>query len=461
MGSYDGRVWTVGSGVGTAPNEFRPVDSRLPEPPDEIAGDDIVSATVTVGELAGPWIPTPGWPRTFAVTELPDGGPGDDVVGPRERQHRHARRARRARRRAPCSTSPPSATPELADDELAGHEMRPLTERPRPVRAAPEDQQPRRRLHRGRAPAGTAIAKIRDALRQGFYVVDEQVPPGHSYYRIDQFLADPDRIFGYEEQYAATAALIGRIAELPTRVVVGYEIPADRYVDGVADVRENDITAWIEARVDGVGWVPVDVTPDEVLEPDEQQQQTVPQEVPTPNDQPPPPPPPQLDVVPDNEEEEEEPDEEEEEEFEAVVHAFSGPSIGPYVGAGGGVGVGLVALFVAVVVGYKAYRSRRRRSAKEPAYRIAGAWRELADRYHEAGVPIPKRATPLETANAYLATEPSANEVRPALLGLVSTVDRAAWHHDPPPAEQAEQAWGYCDGVLSALAHDRSWLAAD
>ena len=91
------------------------------------------------------------------------------------------------------------------------------------------------------------IVRLRDACAQGFYVVDEQVPPGHSYYRIDQFLADPDRIFGYEEQYAATAALIGRIADLPTRVVVGYEIPADRYVDGVADVRRNDITAWIEA----------------------------------------------------------------------------------------------------------------------------------------------------------------------------------------------------------------------
>jgi transglutaminase-like putative cysteine protease len=455
MGSYDGRVWTVGSAVGTAPNEFRPVDSRLPEPPDEIAGDDTVSATVTVGDLAGPWVPTPGWPRTFAVTELPDGGTGEDVAV-RENINTGTLAVPGGLDAGTVYDITAQPTPALSDDELSGREMRPLTSELDLSVLPPEINNLAADFTEGEQ-GWDIIVKLRDALRQGFYVVDEQVPPGHSYYRIDQFLADPDRIFGYEEQYAATAALIGRIADLPTRVVVGYEIPADRYVDGVADVRENDITAWIEARVDGVGWVPVDVTPEKVLEPEELQQQTVPQVVPTQNDQPPPPPPPQLDVVPDNEQEDEEPDEEEEEEFEPVVHAFSGPSVGPYVAAGGASGVALVALFVAVVVGYKAYRYRRRRSAKEPAYRIAGAWRELADRYHEAGVPIPKRATPLETANAYLATEPSANEVRPALLGLVSTVDRAAWHHDPPPSEQAEQAWGYCDGVLSALAHDRSW----
>ena len=456
MGSYDGRVWTVGSGVGSAPTEFRPVDSRMPAPPDEIAGDDVVSATVTIGDLRGPWVPTPGWPRSFAVTQLPGDDAPDDVVV-RENINTGTIAIPTGLSEGATYQVTAQRTLQLDEDELATHTMRPLSD-DLDLSVLP----PKINNLAGDFTAGAngwdAMAKIRDELARGFYVADEQSPPGHSYYRLDLFLDEPDRIFGYEEQYAAAAALMGRIKDLPTRVVVGYEIPADRYVDGKADVRENDLTAWIEARVDDVGWVPIDVTPSRPLEPDEKQQQTVPREAPTPNDQPPPPPPPQLDVVPDNKEEEEKPEDEEEKEFEPIVHEFAGPSIRPIVTAAGAGGFGLIALFVSVVVGFKVYRSRRRRRAKVPAHRIAGAWRELADRYHEAGVPIPKRATPLETAHAYLSTERSANDVRPALLGLVSNVDRAAWHHDPPAAEQADEAWGYCDGVLSALADDRSWL---
>ena len=66
------------------------------------------------------------------------------------------------------------------------------------------------------------MAAIRDLFHdEGFYDKTTRVPPGHSYYRLAQFLADPEQIVGYEEQYAAAAALIGRIAELPVRVVVG------------------------------------------------------------------------------------------------------------------------------------------------------------------------------------------------------------------------------------------------
>ena len=37
----------------------------------------------------------------------------------------------------------------------------------------------------------------------------------------------PTAIVGFEEQYAAAAAVMAQVAELPVRVVVGYEIPAD------------------------------------------------------------------------------------------------------------------------------------------------------------------------------------------------------------------------------------------
>lgn len=67
LGNYDGVVWTVGSGAGDAAGEFKPVGSRLPDPPAADVGDDpSVDATVTVLDLDGPWLPTPGWPTALA-----------------------------------------------------------------------------------------------------------------------------------------------------------------------------------------------------------------------------------------------------------------------------------------------------------------------------------------------------------------------------------------------------------
>ena len=52
-------------------------------------------------------------------------------------------------------------------------------------------------------------------------------------------LEDPEQIVGYEEQYAAAAAVIARTASLPVRVVVGYQIPADRVANGTARGRRR------------------------------------------------------------------------------------------------------------------------------------------------------------------------------------------------------------------------------
>ena len=72
------------------------------------------------------------------------------------------------------------------------------------------------------------MAAIRDEfVTSGFYDVTPDTPPGHSYGRIATMLEDPERIVGFEEQYAAAAAVMAQVAELPVRVVVGYRIPAD------------------------------------------------------------------------------------------------------------------------------------------------------------------------------------------------------------------------------------------
>ena len=301
------------------------------------------------------------------------------------------------------------------------------------------------------------VAAVRDRFTAtGFYDKSTNTPPGHSYFRLAQFLADPDEIIGFEEQYAAGAAVVTRIAGLPTRVVTGFEIPADRYAGGVAEVRSGDASAWIEVRVEGVGWVPVSVTPPRSREPDTQAAVTPDQQVATPNPPPPPQVPPDIDVVNENRELEEPVEEEEEEEKEDDASVGGGIGLFGWIGVGVGILVGMFAAFCAIVVAWKYRRMRRRREAAVPSLRIAGAWSEVADRYDEAGVPIARRATPLETARAYIDNEPSANVAAPRLLALVGTVDRAAYHADEPGVAESDEAWQYHDDVVRALLDDRS-----
>jgi transglutaminase-like putative cysteine protease len=67
-----------------------------------------------------------------------------------------------------------------------------------------------------------------------------------------------DTHVGYCQHYAGAAALLLRLAGIPTRVAVGYATGtpgANGYV-----VRRSDAHAWIEVYFEGQGWVPFDAT---------------------------------------------------------------------------------------------------------------------------------------------------------------------------------------------------------
>jgi len=65
---------------------------------------------------------------------------------------------------------------------------------------------------------------------------------------------------GFCQQYAAAAAVLMRLARLPSRVVVGY---THRQPDsnGVFTVTTSDAHAWVEVFFQSIGWVPFDPTP--------------------------------------------------------------------------------------------------------------------------------------------------------------------------------------------------------
>ena len=64
---------------------------------------------------------------------------------------------------------------------------------------------------------------------------------------------------GFCQQYAAAMAIMLRVAEVPSRVVVGYTHAAP--TNGSFTVTTNDAHAWVEGYFDGIGWLPFDPTP--------------------------------------------------------------------------------------------------------------------------------------------------------------------------------------------------------
>lgn len=110
---------------------------------------------------------------------------------------------------------------------------------------------------------------------------------GHGSYRINQLLSGTAMV-GDSEQYASAMALMAREAGLPSRVVLGFlpkdksgEISASRTTrqsDGVPTTTftGNDVSAWVEIKLTGYGWVAFYPTPPETKIPDQNQNMTPP-----------------------------------------------------------------------------------------------------------------------------------------------------------------------------------------
>ena len=457
LGAYNGVVWTVGSTDAADPRlEFRAVGSKLPASPVDLTAEiDEQTATITVGTLTGPWLPTAGWPTGI---DFGDDRPGRDI---------------RMNLVTGTLAIPAGVTEGLTYDldvdverrptdaslaDLTVEQLAPIDDEtvviPAAIRNLAAD------ILEGVDPGWDQLMALqRRFIDDGFYDVSVESPPGHSYFRLAQFLAEPDRLVGFEEQYAAAAATISELARLPTRVVVGYVVEPSRYdSDGVAEVLANDISAWIEVDFGSSGWIPVDVTPDRSREPQAEAVGKTIEDVAVPSPPPPPQIPPDPEVLANEEEPEEAEDEEEDDEDEDDDAAAQPAGISPVriAGFAGGGLAALALLAVALIVGWKARRRSRRRQASLPADSIGWAWRETLDRYDEAGLALAPTTTPQEAARALQATESTAAAAHEQLRSMVAIVQRSAYHAEPPDSAAGTRAWAYYDEVSDALRRERS-----
>lgn len=70
---------------------------------------------------------------------------------------------------------------------------------------------------------------------------------------VDYFLFDDKS--GYCTYYASALAVMGRTIGIPTRYVEGFILPENKGEDGLYEVKLEKAHAWVEAYIDGAGWI--------------------------------------------------------------------------------------------------------------------------------------------------------------------------------------------------------------
>ncbi|MGD8207135.1 MAG: transglutaminase domain-containing protein, partial [Thiohalocapsa sp.] len=128
--------------------------------------------------------------------------------------------------------------------------------------ALPANITPRMRALAERWRAGAADP--RDVVRRALAHFNEApfrytlLPPDLGDNPMDAFLFDARS--GFCEHYASSFALLMRIADIPTRIVLGYLGGDYNPLSGDYVVRQSDAHAWNEVWLDDLGWVRVDPT---------------------------------------------------------------------------------------------------------------------------------------------------------------------------------------------------------
>ncbi len=354
LSDYDGVTWRVGA---TYRNAGRILPAAEPAPD---AATDEVRQEITVGDLTGRLLPAVPTPREVTGARVAYDPATGTLIRPEGLAPGLRYEVSSVRERPDANLLPTANVP--AGDEVA-----------RVLRVADGAPEPVRRLATQLAESNGAPYARADAIATFLaehYRVTADAPSGHAYPNLAFFLFGPRNGGGQRgtsEQFAAAFAVLGRLAGLPTRVVVGFE------PKGNGPVRAADAYAWPEVLFDGVGWVPFDPMPrpDEEPRPVEedfrpQPEDPPPSEVPAPTEEP--------SVTPP---------------AAAPAPGRADGGLGTPVLVGGGVG-GLALLVGAVLAALYAARRRLTRSrldAADPGERVAGAWRELTDALRLAGHP--------------------------------------------------------------------------
>ena len=290
------------------------------------------------------------------------------------------------------------------------------------------------------------LSRIAETLRaDGFYSdgADGRSRSGHTTERLSTLL-DSAQWIGDDEQYATAMALMASQLGIPTRVVLGFH-PLDAAIPSdVWEVTGTQAHVWVEANLDGAGWVAFDPTPDR----DKTPQTDVPQPKPKPKPQvdPPPDPPERLPdeiIVPDDDAANV--DEEDQSDLGWLVTLLT------WIGIGVGGSVLLAAPFVTILA-LKRRRARHRATRGDLSDQLVGAWDEVVDRARDLGVPYATTETRRETAARLAEAYPDV-DVNP----LAGRLDAALFSPAGPAEHLHEWAWASSKELRRGLLGTVPW----
>lgn len=392
--------------------------------------------TVTVGEYSGVWVPSPALPSAVAF----GGDRVEDLDSRLYVNDETGTMVDAAGLGQGDSYVVTAVVPEATTlDDLSAEE---------PVQDASTGQyrveataQVARTVVGGETDPLTQIRLIRDELTANGVFSDGldgelPSPAGHGAGRILRLLGQ-ERWVGDDEQFAVAAALMIRTLGYSSRVVMGfYPDAATAPGSGQVDLRGTDVHAWVEVAIQGEGWVPLDVTPDEDNVPQDQDPRSNREPQPVVIEDPPPPEEPALANQPPLAQEDVSQDEDE------------GIDLGAYLRI-----VALVGFPVLILVGpfvgvaaAKARRRRRRRTAAHPVGRVSGGWREVADTAVDLGARVTPGATRRETA-AGLHLEYGGTR----MLAVADRADQVVFGPGEPTDEEIRDFWAEVDGLVAEL----------
>jgi transglutaminase-like putative cysteine protease len=142
------------------------------------------------------------------------------------------------------------------------------TERPRYLQLPP--QLPARIGELARAFAGSATtdiekARVVEQRLRGDFAYDLASPSGKAEQPLDDFLFDSKR--GHCEYFSTAMAVMLRSLEIPSRNVTGFVGGSYNKYGNFYAVRQGDAHSWVEAYIEGRGWLTFDPTPPGSAEP--------------------------------------------------------------------------------------------------------------------------------------------------------------------------------------------------
>lgn len=145
---------------------------------------------------------------------------------------------------------PGSSTRALTASERRRYLQLPASSNPRATELA-------RRLAQQADRPTDVIHAVLERFRQQpyFYTLRPPSMPSDS---VDALLFDAKR--GFCAHYASATAFLLRRAGIPARIVIGYQGGSPGLNDRYLIVRQYDAHAWVEAWIDGQGWIRVDPT---------------------------------------------------------------------------------------------------------------------------------------------------------------------------------------------------------